>query len=586
MTNCFSRIGFAVLFLIGLSGLAEAEIRTEFLMDGDPALDIKPAVKVFTPKLAELWLQGLARPEAEMQRNVADAIARGHQVGIPDLDRAAPRLLELVSNEKSQPALRLATSKSLAVLKVPETIPQLIDVARKAGIEMRSILEPALAEMKAEAYIPDWMARLAAADVHPRDLILAIRCLGTIGHSPAADRLLEIVHNSRQRPDIRTAAARSVGIIRDSKLEPDVRRLMTGNTPSILHRICAANLLVRHSGEEAQEFMLKFAVDPEPAVARIALARLLEIDPQLVLPIAENSMQSADVHVRTHGSTAYIRLPTPERIAVLARLLDDPHPDLRRSVCSSLLELTNRPELDKPIRDAAFAMLAGPSWRGQEQSALLLGKLDHEPAAARLFELLDSPRPEVEIASAWAIKSLAIPEMLPMLLEKAIERTKMKNSDAFRNNTLPAGIDDETAHIFELFGKLKYTASEKLLRDHIAKQFQLGEKTRAAAIWTLGIFYAGAPDEELATKYMERINDMGPPPDMPKVVMMCFVSLGRMKAVSKRDEVKSKFSIDMSSDRDSEIRRWAVMQLTGEDLPPLKPRKYSVTDWFLTPLDE
>ncbi|MBS0263623.1 MAG: HEAT repeat domain-containing protein [Planctomycetes bacterium] len=581
------RLFLAACLLIGLPAASHAEIRTQYHMDHDPELEVKPEIKGYSPKLAELWLQALARPEGEMQRSVADAIARGHAAGMPGLEPAAPRLVELVVNEKSHPAVRLAAAKALASLAAKETTPELMATARKAGTELRLIVEPALADWKAEGFIPDWMARLSAANPRPRDLILAIRCLGTIGHTPAVGRLLELVHDTKQRADVRTAAARAAGQLRDQGNEPEVRKLIAGAKPSVLNRLCAVELLVRHAGTEPQELLLKFAVDPEPAIARIALARLLEIDTQLVIPIAEASMNSPDVHVRTHGSTAYIANPTPERMAVLAKLMDDPHPDLRRSISSSLLTLTKRPELDQPIRNAAVAMLGGPSWRGQEQSALLLGSLDHEAAAARLFELLDSPRAEVEVASAWAIKSLEIAEMLPMLLEKAQERTALKRKPgAFRNGDLPRGIDEETAHIFELFGKLKYTASEPLMRDHVAKQFELGEATRAAAIWNLGIFHAGVPDQGLANKFMERINDMGPPPDMPKVVMMCFVSLGRMKAVSKRDEVRSKFNPDMSSNQDSEIRRWAVMQLFEEDLPPLRPRKHSLTDWFLTPLDE
>ena len=56
-------------------------------------------------------------------------------------------------------------------------------------------------------------------------------------------------------------------------------------------------------------------------------------------------MRNADARVRRRGAEAYILLPEPDRMAPLARLLDDPHPGVRRSITSALLELTHRPEL-------------------------------------------------------------------------------------------------------------------------------------------------------------------------------------------------------------------------------------------------
>ena len=74
------------------------------------------------------------------------------------------------------------------------------------------------------------------------------------------------------------------------------------------------------------------AKDAEPTVASAALARLNEIDPSLVLPLAESAMSRPDPLVRQQGAASYIQRPTPERIPVLARLLDDPHPQIRGEV--------------------------------------------------------------------------------------------------------------------------------------------------------------------------------------------------------------------------------------------------------------
>ena len=74
-----------------------------------------------------------------------------------------------------------------------------------------------------------------------------------------------------------------------------------------------------------------------------------------------------------------------------------------------------------------------------QQAALLLGKLVHKPAANRLVELLDSPRPEVMIGSAWGLRKLAEPATIPGILDKIRRQTAER-----RTRPIP-GIDEQVA---------------------------------------------------------------------------------------------------------------------------------------------
>jgi hypothetical protein len=212
--------------------------------------------------------------------------------------------------------------------------------------------------------------------------------------------------------------------------------------------------------------------------------------------------------------------------------------------------------------------------------------LDHEPCAPRITELLDSPRTEVEIAAAWALKSLAIAETLPVLLE----RTRRQTAARRQHEPLPAGIDEEVAHLFELFGVTKYAAAEPLLREHVPKQFDVGVFSRAAAIWSLGQLYAGVPDEKLGVQLIERARDLGrppaDPPEMLKVRQMSLVAIGQMKDLSRTADVQAMLSPEMPSSMDAEILRWVVMQLTGTPYPELQPQRIKIGDSFLEPLAE
>jgi HEAT repeat protein len=472
-----TRLACLALVVWGGSAAAHGGIRPDYEMERDPEIRAPADIKEFSNRLKLLWVEALARPEADMQRMAADAIGRGHTAGIPGMDEAVPRLVEILALPASHPAARLAAARTLVALDAKQAAPQMSECAPRFGADLRQIVEPALAGWNFESYDDVWRARLKAPGTHHRDLVLAIRCLATAQDAAAVAPLLEIIHDRFRTAAVRSEAALAAGLIAEKDLESDAGRLIAGLADAAkIDRLCGVRLLTRHAGDDAQNLLARFAVDPEPAVAVIALSRLITIDPHLVLPLAEGAMRSADPLVRQRGADAYVLLPDPGRVAVLARLLDDPHPAVRGSVRDSLFDLAQRSELDEPIRQAATEMLAGQSWRGLEQAALLLGALDHKPASARLVELLESPRPEVGIAAAWGLKQLAVPETLPAMFDKSNRQTELRSKDGFT----PAGLDEQTAHLFEAFGKLRYAAAEPLLRRYVPKDYKMGEYSRAA----------------------------------------------------------------------------------------------------------
>jgi HEAT repeat protein len=549
----------AVLLLFCSAGSARGEIRLDFEMDHDPEIHIPAAVTVFSNRLKPLWLEALARPEADLQRMAAAAIGRAHVAGFPDMDGAVPGLIAVLTAPASHPAARLAAARTLVLLDAKGAARQMAESAEKYGADLRQIVEPALPGWNYEPYRAVWQARLTGAGVRHRDLILAIRCLGMVHDGSRVPALLELVHDRNRPPDLRLEAAQAAGTLQGSGLEADARRLMAGGSAiPLVNRLCAAKLMARHDGADGQNLLAELGIDREPAVAVMALTRLIEIDPHLALPLAESSMQSADAKVRQRGADACVLAPDPQRVAQLVRLLDDPHPTVRSSVRDSLFELAQRPELSEPVWQAATGMLAGDRWRGLEQAALLLAALDYKPAAGRLVELLEFSRPEVAIAAAWGLKKLAVPETLPAMLDKASRQTEI------RRKISPdlAGLDEQTAHLFEAFGQTKHTPAEPLLRVYIPKDFKMGALSRSSAIWSLGLLHAGVADEKLASQLAERAFDPAPiPAELEPVRTASLIAIGRMKAVSQLETLKKQTVVSIAPTRLGMSLRWALIEL-------------------------
>jgi HEAT repeat protein len=290
-------------------------------------------------------------------------------------------------------------------------------------------------------------------------------------------------------------------------------------------------------------------------------------------------MRNADVNVRRQGAAACVLRPTPARVTALARLLDDLHPALRGQVRDDLFRLAMVAEQDESVRTAAAEMLAGESWRGQEQAALLLAALDHKPAAPRLVELLESKRPEVMVATAWGLRRLALPETLPAIFDKARRQTEFRKS----SGDVP-GLDAQVAHLCEALGLMKYAPAEPVLREYIPKR-QDWRLSRMAGIWALGHLHAGKPDEELAALLIARLTDGDPiNPETQAARVSSALSLGRMLAVSQETAMRAWMGPEINPEPVDISIRWALIEMTGEELPPPLPPAGQLRTWFLEPL--
>jgi HEAT repeat protein len=569
--------------LLCAAAAQSADIRVEFLMFADPPIPEVREELELDALLLPLWRQALTRPEEDYQRQAAASIAKAHALGFPGMLPATPDLLHVVSDDRAAPTARYAAAHALITLDQRDAAQTLYDMSRQGGADLRQLVEPALGNWQFEAIRPEWRARLADPSVRRRELLLACAGLADCQEAEAVPALLDIALAPLRPADVRLAAARAAGRITDAGLEPHARNLLATDPPvPRIDRLCVVSFLTRHRSPDAQGLLAELGVDADPAVAAIALRALLAIDPALVLPLVEQSLTNADPHVRQCGVDAYVALPTTDRVVRIATLLDDVHPDVRHNVCLALFDLARRPDLDAAVRGAALDVLGRESWRGQEQAGLLLAALDHKPAAPRLLELLDTDRAEVNITSAWALRVLAVPETISPLFERVQRLTEERLAG---NPRLPAGADDQIAHLFELLGRMDHRPAEPLFRQHVPKNLILGIHARAAAIWSLGLFLAGEPvDEDLAAQLVARVRDTASmPPEFEQVRETCVVTLGRMRAATALPTLREYMGAIAGPYRVSLRMRWAVMEITGEEIPFRDVTVKGKSGWFLEP---
>ncbi|WP_157605191.1 HEAT repeat domain-containing protein [Schlesneria paludicola] len=571
----------SLILLFTLVAPVQAELSPDFQMETDPEFHALPFTKDFRRDFKGVWLQALQRPEADYQRMAAETVARAHEHGIPDLNQLVPALEKILTAPQSHSTARYAAARALIVLQSRDSAAILLEAGIQHGSDLRQLTEPALAEWDFTPARAVWTKRIQSPQTFPRDFILALRGLGRTREANVLPLVSKIAMDPLRPAHVRLEAAHAAGEISESGLEADADALAQDRRVNpLINRLCAVQLLTRHSSEQSRQLLFELARDPEPSLAVAALKRLNEIDPDLVLPLAEQAMQNADPLVRQEGANAYLHRPTPERVNRLTRLIDDDHPPLRQRVAESVYRLAEDPQLGEVIRAEAVQVLAGDRWQGQLQAILVLGMLDHKPAADRFVVLMESPRSDVRIHAAWGLRKLAEPRTIPVIVEKIRALT-----DERQTRSVP-GLDEQVAHLFEACGKMQAKDAEPLMLQYVPRDSTRSKDvSRGAAIWALGQLHEGNLDESLADALIDRVQDSGlKPPESPLVKQMAVVALVRMRATKYASDLKSSLGLHSPALPLDLAARWGFHELTGEQLPPAVPRTYPDGVWFLEPL--
>ena len=584
--------------------------------DQDPPLAADEAVKTvarFDPRLKTLWLEALARPEADLQRQAADAIARAQALGMPDLGPTVPHLLKVMQATGAHPSVRLSAAKALIALDARQTAAALMERAKADGFTAARLLEPALARWDYAPMRPEWLARLADLRTPPGPLILAIQAAAVVKLDMAAPELRRLVLDPKQAGDVRLEAARALAVLRSAGLEADAGRLAEDGSPQkMLDRLAAAVLLSQHRGPAAEKLLLKLAAAREPAVATAAVQRLVDVAAARLEPLLPALIVSPDAGLRLLGARALAELQTAEAAGRLGSLLDDPHREVRLFAQKALIRLAGVEPLSKAVRAAVMKALATGGPAGLEQAAVAAGALRHEPAAEHLVKMLGYADPEVRSAAAWGLRRLAVPATAAAILETA--RTDTDKPRAPPRRALLPGADSSEegldphghlGHLLEALGVMRHRPALPLLSRYLPMPPMprppgdnplWRPELRAAAIWSLGLIGEAAPPPDLVATLRKRLSGEPIEPgakqkreDAAVVRAMAAVSLGRMKAKEAAPELRQIYQDEKELPRVRRACAWALERLTGEKVPELKlslkPREVWYSGWFLEPLN-
>jgi HEAT repeat protein len=558
----------------------EAAVAVDAPMYDDPRL-IGPDMRVeFNPRLRTLWLAALDRHEIDLRLQAADAIGQAHARGYADMGDLAPLLAAKLKDDK-HPLVRLALAQALIRLDASNQADALFEANQLGDRDMVLLTDPALARWRHPRMPEVWWSR-AADEAAPH----AIRrsAIESLGETPSFNWPANALVEDRKLPmTLRLIAAEAVGKhdIEHRWVVELAGQLQRGD---VSDRLVGVTLLRARRKDMPLDTLTAYAVDAQSAVAVRAIELLEHTAPGAVLTLNPSPLQRDDANVRYAAARCLFAHNDAAGIAPLATLLDDRDPRTRRFARYALLQFDADPTKRDAVRAEGMRMLTSSNWRGMEQAGLLLGKLDHEPAADRLLELLTHERPETRVAAAVALRWLAIESVLPAMLAHAGSLADADpTSLSIEQNVANA---NQSTELFQAFGVLGYRDAEPLMRRYIPKASPYSSVARSAAIWALGKLHAGKPEPSLVNAFQGRLGDVNPMnPEATDVRSASAVALGRMKAPGARTVLSRFLKEENASAEIGGACKWALEHITGQTLPPLDTLVDRPSDWFIRPVD-
>ncbi len=483
--------------------------------------------KRLPPRLILFDVKKLDSAEVQERVYVAQMICREYQnPNFKQKELALELLLARLKKNEEPMQVRRAMISAAALLDDGKNAATLWESSDSDHLS-RAIVERAITKWQSPIALESWRKRLTDPLARPADIALAVEGLTALGNQQDNELLLNLLKGNATTKTNRHLASVALGQLNQDGLNALAQEVLDSDVDQ--RHLLVANLLAKHSGDKTLE-QLRSVFNNGSNVAQYAAAKALVANfPKEAREYAPQMVAHADSPMRVLVLNLLDKLSDEPSLRLQSQLLSDRNRDIRRLAGSQLIRKANegqRALVDQFITEHINA----EPWTGIEQALVMAVSLQDRQRCAKLVELLEHPRPEVNMHAGWALMELAQDPAILASIEPHVEKA---TDFLVANGVRPPMYKTDTirlSFLFEAFGRNKYEPMHKLLMKYVPKNdFKLGFASRASAIWALGQLNTGTDNQSLRKALFERIADLSPyMPEDELVRFCCIIALGEM----------------------------------------------------------
>ncbi len=589
-----------VLLVVGISILTAPVnaqyniIKHDWPMFADPVMLHEEKNLVVADRLIPTWLSALASDSNEIRVDAVETIRMASLKKLPGLEVTIDPLIAICADKENSKVLRHTAASALILQNAKQAESVFLEAVTSGEFEMSLIVEDTLRRWQSEALLDIWRKRIE----QPTSISLmrlAFSGLASNGSSDDHQQLVNYAVNRANKNSLRLEAAQAIATYSEHPYLTEAAALSNGTSSDL---VIAAALASPAPDEQEQdqaiEINQRLCASISYVASGIAAQSLIAWNAQSILELSDVLEAHRNKRSRLAYVTALYETVAADTLMTLAQYLDDADPEVRTQVRNWLIQLAKRPELRPGIIQVTQRSVSSESWRVQEQGLHLAVELEQTQVALDALPLLKSERPEVLVTSAWALRRLQVAATLAPALAYCDAR-KFEFIGEKLPRDLEYVINEQFAHLYQMFGQMQYKPASELLQRFTRKEQALRFRVRAAAAWALGKIWegdlTGAP--EVAKLLFTRLTDEAPiPPEDVLVKRMCAIGLARMGsntpetiAALQKYRVQTMRSGEPGFNSLHTGASWALTELTGETFPDPIPEDYNEGPWLLSPFD-
>lgn len=550
----------------------------------EPHLIPPRSFKKLDSRFVELFDKTLREiDDDELLQTAALSLARVASEKLHDISGSTDILLKHLESHVNL-RVRFACARALVNGDVTQSAAAVLKLDEHADDSQRLWIDPALARWKVTAAGDIWKQRLAAGSETTLAVSLACEGLAALGDSQASDLLHSVVRGELLAFEKRRAAASALSILAPDMALAEAESLIRGSVPQRLLGI----QLLSSAKPEAHAGMFPLCADTSDGVAAAAWAALYRVNPDVLMPALPTGRSHRDAVVRMTAAHVMRRFPNVERSGWLHEQLSDKHLEVRNVAREmSFLIAEEQPQLREGIIAMASDTLAAnpDDWQGIEQCLLLLGQLHAAQFSDRCVPLLEHPRNEVLVTSAWLM------HLYPdVAVRDAVRKRLMRNDEMLKDSALispGADIGLQSSYLIQYAGLERLQDLHSFLEPNFSKSAPGGIFKRTAAMWALGLFHENDPDPNIAKSFLGRVADRsGMMPEQELVRRMSAIALGVMRAKPAVPGLLEAYELDPGSSLIPDSARWSLGMIGEPLLDAVKAYSQAVGGWRLSPVDD
>ncbi|MFM8188976.1 MAG: HEAT repeat domain-containing protein [Pirellula sp.] len=503
-----------------------------------------------------LNVEDLRSEHASIRFEAAQTICQNHdRPGFRKPDQALQLLMEQLSNS-SNSILVKRTMISAACLLDDGTNAQGIWQAAASDPGVAPLVESYLIRWKSTVSLDHWRKILADSQSSQADIERALDGLAQVGQEQDRQLCMQVLRSDQATPITRLAAARTLGILQPNGLTSLADEILRSQVSD--KHMLVASLLAKHQADPAALELMQALMQQGTATSkRLAANSIAESYPDKALSVVGDWVKHPDDEIRLAALKLLVSQPSDSNTRLQASLLVDSDSVVRNKARVQLLDLAKNGFRDQ-VREHLGENLNGQVWQGIEQAIILAVELQDRERCQRFLELLDHPRPEVNMLAGWALMELAND---PGIVQSVVPHAEKLTSQLEQGTVLAKQDIIRLSFLFEVFGRNRYEPVLSMLRKYIPKDnFKMGNLSRSSAIWAIGKIMKDQDDPKLRAQLAERIMDLSTRmPENYLVGYACLLALGEFGYTDSKTVVE-RYSTD-GQDALNSAGRWAKAQI-------------------------